>query len=350
MKPPNEPAAVVAARRLLEGWLDDPRARFHFEPRAPAGDAGPDVLVEAGSARLVLEVKASSDAAAVGRAAEQARAYARGIGREVVPVVVVPFMGDVGKAVCATAGVSWFDLSGNAHVVAPGLRIIMSGNPNRFLRRGRPSTAFAPRSARIARCLLVEPDRHFSQQELARLTGLDDGFTSRIVRRLEGDGLVVREDGRVRARDPGLLLDAWAEVYDFEKHGILRGHATARTSEELLARVGSTLATREVQHAATGLAGAWLLTQFAGFRLVTMFVAEPPSDALLKEIGFREQASGANLWLVTPNDTGVFEGAKVVGGVSCVHPVQAYVDLLGHPERAKEAAVELRARLLRPSK
>jgi len=34
-------------------------------------------------------------------------------------------------------------------------------------------------------------------------------------------------------------------------------------------------------------------------------------------------------------------------GVPSVHPVQAYVDLLAHPERATEAAAELRTRLLK---
>jgi DNA-binding IclR family transcriptional regulator len=58
----------------------------------------------------------------------------------------------------------------------------------------------------------------FKQQELARLTGLDDGFTSRIVHRLEADGLVQRdEEGAVRVDEASRLLDSWSEVYDFEK-------------------------------------------------------------------------------------------------------------------------------------
>ena len=44
------------------------------------------------------------------------------------------------------------------------------------------------------------------------------------------------------------------------------------------------------------------------------------------------------MWLVFPGDEGVFQGCADVDGVRCVHPVQVYLDLLGHPERAKEAA------------
>ena len=55
-------------------------------------------------------------------------------------------MGDIGRERCAEYGVSWRDLSGNARIVAPGLRILIDGKPKRYKRRGRPSTAFAPKS------------------------------------------------------------------------------------------------------------------------------------------------------------------------------------------------------------
>ena len=43
-----------------------------------------------------------------------------------------------------------------------------------------------------------------------------------------------------------------------------------------------------------------------------------------------------------PADAGVFQGLVDVDGVRCVHPLQVYLDLAGHPERAAEAADELR--------
>ncbi|MCC7142596.1 MAG: MarR family transcriptional regulator, partial [Candidatus Eisenbacteria bacterium] len=64
-----------------------------------------------------------------------------------------------------------------------------------------------------------------SQREIAQATGMDEGFTSRIVSRLEEAELLAREpDGGIRLRDPDLLLDAWREDYDFSKHHIFRGH------------------------------------------------------------------------------------------------------------------------------
>ena len=80
----------------------------------------------------------------------------------------------------------------------------------------------------------------------------------------------------------------------------------------------------EEPYAATALPAAWLWTRYAGFRLSTVYLSNPPSAGLKKELGFREEARGANTWLVVPNDEGVFEGAQFVDGIRCVHPVQAY--------------------------
>ena len=57
----------------------------------------------------------------------------------------------------------------------------------------------------------------------------------------------------------------------------------------------------------------------------------------------RPNARGANVQLVGPDDQGVFDGRRSEDGLPCVAPVQVYLDLLSLPERAAEAADELRA-------
>jgi hypothetical protein len=259
----------------------------------------------------------------------------------------VPFMTDAGRRACEGARLPWFDLSGNAHIVAPGLRVIVDGRPNRFRGPGRPASIFAPKSARVVRWLLEHPQQALTQREIARATDMTEGFVSRIASRLEHDSYVLREpNGALRVKDPQLLLDAWRDEYRFDKHTIIQGHVAARSGDALTRSVSDTLSATSVEHAATGLSAAWQLTHFAVFRIATFFVAEPPSTAVREKLGFREEARGANLWLVVPNDVGVFHGAEPREGVRCVHPVQAYVDLKAHPERAPEAAERLRSERL----
>ena len=79
---------------------------------------------------------------------------------------------------------------------------------------------------------------------------------------------------------------------------------------------------------------------------VQRYLSEEPSEEILKKANFTKGEKGSNVWLVVPNDEGVFDGALFQNGVRCVHPVQIYLDLKAHPERAKEAAERLREEFL----
>jgi len=102
----------------------------------------------------------------------------------------------------------------------------------------------------------------------------------------------------------------------------------------------------DIKHASTGLCGAWLYSKFAGFRIVTFYIDEQLSKELIKILGFREEERGSNVWFVVPKDGGVFHGSEKVEDINCTHPVQVYLDLFGHPERAMEAAGNLRKEFL----
>lgn len=306
-----------------------------------------DAVIKAAGQTFVVELTEAASAGPVAVHAERAASAAKAQRKRAIPVVAVPYMGSSGRDACERAGVSWFDFSGNARILAPGIRIIIDGRPNQFPKRGRPSSAFAPKSSRIARWLLMHPTEAMAQREISQATDVSEGLVSRVVSRLEEEHYVVRTDsGLVRASNPQLLLAAWQDEYRFSKHTIIRGHVAARSGDALTRLVADTLSAAKVEHAATGLSAAWQLARFAGFRTATFFVAVEPTASLEGELGFREDARGANLWLVVPNDAGVFQGANDRGGVRCVHPVQAYLDLEEHPERALDAAERIRAEFL----
>ena len=217
-------------RRLAELLGVSPgKVRVRYSDPPGPGEEEVDLVLGVGSHRFAVEYKADGTAAPISTAVRVVRAFAGKLGKKAIPMVVTPFMGEVGRQLCAESGVSWMDLSGNASIEASGLRIHVKGQPNQFKRRGRPRSLFAPKSARIAHWLLLHPERAFAQRELSQAVGMSEGFVSRIVRGLEEQELVVREPGgAVRARDYDVLLDAWREVYDFSKHTIIRGHIAAR--------------------------------------------------------------------------------------------------------------------------
>lgn len=336
-----EKQAITQVPAILAHFLEISESKVNIIPQI--GKNIPGLMVEAADHQFLVECKSTGARAPLLMAMQQIEKIKGSFEKDAVPLIVVPYMGKSGIAFCWNHDLSWVDLSGNAHIKAPGLLIHVEGRPNRFKNVGRPSNVFAPKSARIARQLLIEPGKSYNQRELSLVTGLDEGHTSRIVRRLEKLNLIVRNNqGFLRPSDPDQLLDAWHEAYDFSKHYIIKGHIAARSGEELLKRISEILAKHQIDYAATGLAGAWQYTHFSKFRLATFFLADPPGENLFNRLHFREDDRGANTWLVVPNDKGVFHGSSTRDGIPCVHPVQTYLDLKGHPERAKEAASMIR--------
>lgn len=321
---------------LLASLLDVPDEQVVLNE-----DSGVDLRVEAAGRRWVAEVKASSSPSAVAAAAEQLDSLGDVAGPDTVRLLVVPFMTPAGARTAAERGLNWLDLSGNARIRAGDLYVWVEGRPNQFPQRGRPASAFAPKSARITRVLLLEPERWWRQKELAAETGLDNGQTSRVVRRLGDDDLLEYRSTQFRPRDPEVLLDSWAEAYKFDRHDIVAAHVSGSGSE-LAAEVHDRLAEAGVVHAFTGLPAAWALDHHARYRLASVYVEGDPRS-VLEATGMRREERGANVQLIGPDDDGVFTGVREVDGLPCVSPPQVYLDLGHLPERAREAADQLRS-------
>jgi hypothetical protein len=157
-------------------------------------DSGLDFLLKAAGYDFQVECKSSSSRAPLLMALRQITEARNSFDKDDIPLIVVPYMGGSGMDLCKEHGLSWIDLSGNAHIKAPGLLIHIEGRPNKFKKAGRPANVFAPKGARIVRQLLINPKQGHSQRELSQITGLDEGYTSRIVRRLEELHLIDRDD------------------------------------------------------------------------------------------------------------------------------------------------------------
>jgi len=327
---------------LLADVLNVPAS--HVGLRASEGKEF-DFVVEVEGNEFLVAQRSSGSLPAIAGAAQSLKSYLDSHSEDLsIPLVLVPYLGAVGREYCREADVNCLDLSGNAEIRALGLRVMVEGRPNRFKRPGPSVSAFAPKSSRVVRRLLLEPKRAFTQRELSASTGLDEGFVSRIVRRLDADLLVERTtDGRLRVADPGLLLDAWREQYKFGRHEVIKGHIPSPSPQALMASVAQAMEqAAPAQYAMTGLCAAWLYTHLASFRSVVLFASHASPERTLRSLGFEPGERGANLWLTIPNDDSPFEGSEDIEGIRCVSPVQAYLDLKEAGERSKEASERLK--------
>lgn len=312
---------------------------------------GVDLILKGHGRSFALEWKSRDDAPIIAEAIAQLKRH-RG---KVIPLLAVPFMGDAGRRMSAEAGVSWIDLAGNADIRGLGLLIRLLEHP-RPPRAGRPPNVFAPASSRLIRSFLMSEGTALGPRDLVERSGLDKARVSRLIPRLEAMGAIQRvasTDGRPQfvAKHPKAVLTAWHQAYDFPKHSIRRGFVLeeGRSAESvalgLMRKISDALGPG-TRHAFTGLAGAWLLAPFATHRLVTVLIDGDPGAEALQRLGFHEEDTGANVWLVRPNDPSVFVGASSVQGLPAAHPIQVYLDLKAQPERAAEAAEALVKRYL----
>lgn len=298
-------------------------------------DSECDMCLSAGGWTLAINVRGSSSPAAVAAFAD-----ALNDPTLAVDVLVVPFMTAGAVRAASERQVNWIDLSGNASVRAHGLHVRVQGFPNQFRARGRPASAFGAKSGRVTRTLLLDPERFWTQKQLAEATGLSPAAVSRTVRRLNDMVLLERDGASFRPRDRDLLLDTWAADYRLDRHDIVMGHVTG-SGVELAHELHRRLAEADVEHAFTGLAAAWVWDMFARFRLVSVYVDGDPRTAA-ERIGLRREARGANVQLIGPDDGGVLDGRRTISDLPCVALPQIYIDLTHLPERAAEAAQELR--------
>jgi hypothetical protein len=308
----------------------------------------PDLTIIADSLTFFVEYKGRSNAEAIGSALLQIEAW-KELTRDdsTLALLVVPYMGEVGRRLCGGAGVGWMDLSGNALIRAPGLHVNVRGLPNRYATRGRPQNVFAPKASRIVRMLLLQPNWGWLHQELVDETQLTKGYVSKLVTRLEQAGFVEKREGRrYWLRNAEALLTAWRASYDFSDHRIIQGYVAERTPEAVLRHVVDGFGNASVKTAITGLAAAWHYNHHAAFRLCALYASPMLGADQLEDLGFREVESGANTWLIEPADEGVFMGEVVSDGLTYVNSLQVYLDLKDHPERSSEAAEYVRPLLL----
>jgi hypothetical protein len=225
----------------------------------------------------------------------------------------------------AAAGVSYLDLTGNVRISIerPAVYIERQGaarDPDPP-RRGVQSLKGA-KAARIVRGL-CDWRAPIAVRELARRTGANAGYVTRVVALLEEEDLVLRDDGgsiaEVRWPD---LLRRWAVDYSVTTTNRAVALLAPRGVPDMLAR----LSAWSEGYAVTGSFAVPPAARVAPGRSLTCYV--PSAEMASDELELVRTDAGANVLLLEPFDDVVFERLRSVDGVAAVGLSQCAVDLL----------------------
>ncbi len=133
-----------------------------------------------------------------------------------LPVITADFLGPKRRALLKDIGVGYLDLAGNVYIRAPGVMVHEEGHKNPLSDRETGLNPFSDKASLVLRLLLEYPGRSWGIREIARESGVNAGWASNVIRRLEERGFVSTIDtggiSLIRGED---LLKEWAEVYDW---------------------------------------------------------------------------------------------------------------------------------------
>lgn len=257
---------------------------------------------------------------------------------------------------CESKGWSWFDLSGNCHLRIPGLiHIHHTGNAPVHVTRKPKANLGSREAARVVRTLLspVFVGRKWTQRSLkiACRPKVSLGLVNKMVRYLREEKYLemVPDDG-FRVADPLKLLVAWRDAYRFDQHERLGFFTLLQGSKlhEALAWLGHDF---EDHIAYAGFSAAEFQAPHVRQAKTWLYVSGHLVEAFRAKLGVKPVASGENLVVLVPSDSGVFftpEEPMAGDRLPCTNEVQTYVDLWHCGGRGQEAAEALLEQRVKP--
>jgi len=309
--------------RLPDGWQltasKSTRARV-FQADARLTVRGPDDT----SAVLLVEIKRRVSPR---QAAEMATKLADAAQESRVAGVLLlsDYLSELSRKRLRAAGVNYIDLTGNAWIALerPGLLIETQGSdqdpspPRRGIRSLKGAKA-----ARIVRAL-CDNRPPLGVRELARLTGSNPGYVSRIIDLLVSEDLIQRgQSGQIAETSWQDLIRRWSQDYSLTRTNRVVPFLAPRGVNAFTER----LLTFNKVYALTGSLAVPVEALVAAGRLATCYVDDLEQAAGILEV--RPAEAGANVLLLEPFDRVVYGRARTEDGLVKVAVSQCAVDLL----------------------
>ncbi len=295
--------------------------------------------------KLVVEVRATGEPRVARMVGFQLLNYMQGF-PEAYGIFAAPYISDRGRQICKEMKIGCLDLAGNAYLAFDQVFIDRRGYPNPYPERRALKSLFSPKSSRILRVLLANPERRWHLQNIAAEVDVSLGQTSDVKQALLSQEWIKEEKKAFWLTEPEELLLEWARNYDYRKNRSAWFYSNLSKMET--EKAVATECQRQ------GL--RYTLALFSGASRLAPFVQSPRSFIFIEErieeiavaLGFRPVNTGANLVLLRPYDEGVFYGLQDINELKVTSDVQLYLDLQSYRGRGEEAAQAILEQRIKP--
>jgi DNA-binding MarR family transcriptional regulator len=262
-------------------------------------------------------------------------------------VLGAPYLSEASMKICREYGIGYIDLAGNSLLNFESVFIKTEGKPNPFVSTRPLRNLFSPKSTRVLRVLLGNPNQEWYVKDIAEEAKVSLGKASNVKQRLldyeYAEEVPGQRQKKIRLTDPEKLLKDWADNYSYLDNRLFN-YYSLENPREIEERVVSFCANTGVRCALTLTSADARLTHFLrGAARSYIYIEKPlePAASYLGlnevDLGLKEVDSGENVTIMVPYDEGVFYAVQEVDNLNIVSDIQLYLDLQGYKQRGKDA-------------
>lgn len=268
-------------------------------------------------------------------------------------LVVAPFISPASRTILAEHNFGWLDLAGNVRIVFPRFHLEVSKTErDPFATKREQRSLFFPKSARLLKILLRNPQHLWKVADLVSETGVSAGQVSNVRKALINREWAQAETAAgFRVTTPAALLDAWRDDGVQAPHVQRRGY-TIKHGHTLDVAIKEAFAEAANTNARLLLASHSVARRLAPFARVAgeFFYADAKGLELLeRHLQITPTDKGENVTIFKADDDGLWlETMELSSSTRATGPIQTYLDLLSSGERGREAAEHWRAEKINP--
>ncbi len=262
---------------------------------------------------------------------------ARQLPKERPLLATAPYLSRSVRQVLEDEGLNYVDQTGNVRIVLdePGLYIVTSGADSNPWPEERRLTLRGGKAGRVV-CALAGSTPPIGVRDLAAAAGTDPGYVSRLLGMLDREAVVDRtRRGRVERVDWRKLLLRWSDEAPIESRTTASTWLAPRGLKSLLDRLRGA----DFPYLVTGSAVAASVAPVSPTRLVSVYVED--AEVAAQALGLRDAEAGANVVLLQPDDSSLFERANDRDGLRNARLPLVVADLLSGPGRSPAEAEAL---------
>lgn len=266
----------------------------------------------------------------------------------VIPMLAAVAISDGAKELLQRERIGYFERGGSLFLAGENLFVLIDKPATKTSRKiDRP--LFSGNRSSVIHALLLNPEKWFSTNELARLVHVSPSTASVVLSELQKRDLVdVQGKGPKKVRKlsrPGILLDEWAKQTALRPKPIIRRYYVPLIKpEELMKRINHVCVENQTAYVITHEWAAQLYSPFLSniSQVKCRIFPNVPVALIAGELNARQVEEGSNWGVIESESIRDMEFAQEIGEVRVQSPILVYLDLWSGEGRSRELAEHLR--------